>query len=151
MAFGDQARYSREHALEPVMSYTRLDIDDDGRLERRATFLPTAVRLAQVALWSVIHVVLLFAEHLAEFLAPLFLFAGALWWAIPHALDAITLEGQAADLLQVVRNRVPHEFYVDGSYYSAHTLIVDGIWLIGAVAVCRTLSMALTALLLDRR
>ena len=91
------------------------------------------------------------AEHLAELLAPLLLLGGAVWWAIPRASAAITLEGQANDLLQMVRNRVPHDVYIDGSYYSAGTLIWDGVLLIGVVAICRTLSTALTALLLDRR
>ncbi len=133
------------------MSYTRLEIDDDGQVVRRAPLLQGAGRLAQVAVWSVINAVLVFAEHLAEFLAPLCLFAGAIWWAVPRGLEAITLDGPANDLLAMVRGRVPHEVYVNGSYYSAHVLLVDGIWLIGVVAICRTLSMALTALLLDRR
>ena len=133
------------------MSYTQIDVDGGHYVERRGSLLPWVTRVVQVAIWSVINAALLFAEHLAEFLAPLLLFAGAIWWAIPHGLDAITLDGQAADLLQVVRSRVPHEFYVDGAYYSAHTLIVYGIWMVGVVAICRTLSTALTALLLDRR
>lgn len=133
------------------MSYTRLNIDDDGLLERRSTWLPSARRLAYVAVWSVVNAGLLFAEHLAEFLAPLCLFAGAIWWAIPRILGAITIDGPAADILQLVRNRVPTEIYLDGTYYSAHTLIVDGIWLIAVVAVARTLSTAVTTLLLDRR
>ena len=132
------------------MSYTRLDLEDRSDAERRP-LLPTVGRVAQVAVWSVINAVLVFGEHLAEFLAPLCLFAGAIWWAIPKGLDALTLEGPANDVLQLVRSRVPHSIYFDGDYYSAHVLIMDGIWLIGVVAICRTLSMALTALLLDRR
>ncbi len=134
------------------MSLTRFDIDDRGVDEERPFgVLPLAGRVAQVAIWSVVNAALLFAEHLAEFLAPLCLFAGAIWWAVPRILDAVTLEGPAADLLQVARARVPLWFYFDGRYYSAHTLVVDGIWLIGAVAICRTLSTAVTVLLLDRR
>ncbi len=133
------------------MSYTRLDLEDRSDAERRPVLLPTIARLAQVTVWSVINAVLVFGEHLAEFLAPLCLFAGAIWWTIPKGLDALTLEGPANDMLQLVRSRVPHQVYYDGSYYSAHVLIMDGIWLIGVVAICRTLSMALTALLLDRR
>ena len=133
------------------MSYTRLDIDDDGLIERRSVVLPAIGRFVQVAIWSVINAGLLFAEHLAEFLAPLLLFAGAIWWAIPHGLAAITLEGQPGEILQMVRSRVPHDFYYDGTYYSAHVLLTYGVYLIGVVAICRTLSTALTALLLDRR
>ena len=128
------------------MSFTRTGIDDS-----LSAILPHAGRLARIATWSVIHALLLFAEHLAEFLAPLCLFAGAIWWAAPRILGAITLEGPAADVLQTVRDRMPADFYLDGSYYSAHGLIVDGLWLIGVVAVARTLSTAATALLLDRR
>ena len=132
------------------MSYTRLDLDQDGLLDRRAWRLPPAGRLARVAVWSVINVALLFAEHVAEFLAPLCLLAGGLWWAIPRILSVITLEGPAADLLQIVRTRVPYGLYLDGSYYSAHVLIVDGLWLFAVVAVARTLSAASASLFLER-
>lgn len=119
--------------------------------DRRPAFLPGLGHVARVAVWSVVNVVLLFAEHLAELLAPFLLIGGAVWWAIPKGLAAITLEGQPGDLLQMVRSHVPHDLYIDGSYYSAGTLIWDGIYLVAVVAICRTLSTAITTLLLDRR
>ena len=131
------------------MSYTRLDADQADDDDRR--ILPALGHVGRLAVWSVINAILIFCEHLAELFAPLLLLAGAIWWAIPRALNAITLEGQASDLLQMVRSRVPHDIYIDGSWYTAGTLIWDGILLIGVVAICRTLSTALTALLLDRR
>ncbi len=133
------------------MSYTHANVDETELDGRRATVLPGLGQVARVAIWSVLNAVLVFAEHLAELFAPLLLLAGAVWWAIPRGLGALTLEGQANDLLQTVRGHVPHEIYVDGSWYTAGTLIWDGIELIAVVAICRTLSTALTALLLDRR
>jgi hypothetical protein len=132
------------------MSYTRLNADDE-LAQRRSTFLPGLGRVTRVLIWSVLNACLLFAEQLAELCAPLLLLAGVVWWAIPRALAAVTLDGQAGDMLQMVRARFPHDIYLNGDYYSAGTLITDGIWLIAVVAVCRTLSAALASLLLDRR
>ena len=133
------------------MSYTRIDVDQADLDDRRPLVLPALGHVARLAVWSVINAVLIFCEHLAELFAPLLLLAGAVWWTIPRALDAITLEGQANDLLQIVRNHVPHDIYVNGSWYTAGSLIWDGVMLIAVVAICRTLSTALTTLLLDRR
>ncbi len=130
------------------MSYSQFEIEDT---EARRTFLPQLGRYARLALWSVLNAALLFGEILAELLAPLLLLGGIIWWAVPRALAAITLEGQPADLLQMVRSRVPHDIYLNGDYYSAGTLISDGLWLIAVVAICRTASTALASLLLDRR
>ena len=133
------------------MSYTRAEVDEPEYEDRRVFAIPDMNRVARVAIWSVANAVLVFCEHLAELFAPLLLLAGAVWWAIPRALEAITLDGQANDLLQIVRSHVPHDVYIDGSYYSAGTLIWDGVELIAVVAICRTLSVAVTTLLLDRR
>lgn len=131
------------------MSYTRVDLQDDD-LER-PQLMPFMGRLARIGVWSILNVGLLFAETVSEFLAPICLLAGGLWWALPRILNAITLEGQAAELMTIVRSRVPHDIYLDGSYYSAGSLISYGLWLFGVVALCRTLSVALSSLLLDRR
>ena len=130
------------------MSYSHLEIED---AEARPAFLPQLGRYARLALWSVLHAGLLFGEILAELLAPLLLLGGIVWWAVPKALAAFTLDGQPGELLQMVRSRVPHDVYLNGDYYSAGTLISDGLWLVAVVAICRTASTALTTLLLDRR
>ena len=130
------------------MSFSQFEIEHEPA---RTAFLPQLGRYARLAIWSVINPGLLFAEILGELLAPLLLLGGIVWWAIPRALAAITLEGPPADLLQMVRSRVPHDIYLNGDYYSAGTLISDGLWMIGLVAVCRTASIAITTLLLDRR
>ena len=130
------------------MNYSRLD----GELARPAAWrMPEASRLVRLGIWSVANAALVFAEHLAEMLAPLLLLAGAVWWIVPRALDAITLDGQAADILAIVRARVPHELYLGGAYYSAGVLITDALWLVAVVAVCRTLSTTLAVLLLESR
>ena len=129
------------------MSYTELEAEDE---RARTAFLPQFGRYARLALWSVLNVALLFGEILAELLAPLLLLGGIVWWAVPRALAAITLDGPPGDVLQMVRSHVPHDIYLDGSYYSAGTLITDRLWLIALVAVCRTASAALANLLLDR-
>ncbi len=122
-----------------------------GEGTSRAVWLRLAERFMRVAVWSIINAALMFAEHLAEMLAPLLLMAGAVWWLIPRVLDTITLEGQAEDVLQVVRAHIPHEVYVDGALYTASVLITDALWLVAVVAICRTLSAALAFLLLDQR
>ncbi len=131
------------------MSYTRVEAQDTAAPDPWA--LPEPAQLARLAAWSVANMALVFAEHLAELFAPLLLLAGAAWWAIPRGLDALTLDGPAAELLQTVRSRVPHEIYAAGRYYSAGSLIVDGLWLVAVVAACRTLSIVAATLLLDRR
>ena len=117
----------------------------------RLMWLRMAERFVRVAVWSIINAALMFAEHLAEMVAPLLLLAGGIWWLIPRALDAISLDGQPEEVLQLVRAHIPHEIYLDGSYYSAGTLITDALWLVAVVAICRTLSAALAYLLLEQR
>ncbi len=130
------------------MSYSRVESHDDA--ETRRMPLAWLTRAAGVVVWAVINAAILFAEQLAELLAPLLLLAGAIWWAVPKGLDALKLDGPANDILQQVRAHVPLELLVNGSYYNAHTLIYDGLWCIAVVAICRTLSNLLTNLLLER-
>ena len=133
------------------MSYTRLEPDRVGAREGTPALFSNLSHTARVVIWSVLHAALLFCEHLAELLAPFCFIAGALWWALPRGLAAITLDGPPGDVLQMVRSHVPHELYIDGSYYTAGGLITDGVYLIATVAICRTLSTAATRLLLDQR
>ncbi len=130
------------------MSYTRLETRDDPQ-DRRLP-LSWLVRLLSVTVWAVINAALLFAEQLAELLAPLLLLAAAVWWAIPRGLEALKLDGQANDILQQVRAHVPLEIGVDGTYYTYHSLVYYGLMCIAVVAICRTLSSLLTNLLLER-
>jgi hypothetical protein len=135
----------------PAVSYTRVDVEAAPyEEERRFLFLPALGFAARVSIWGIANAVLVFVEHLSELIAPLLLIAGFVWYAVPRVLAAITLDGQANDLLQIVRGHVPHDIYIEGTYYSAGTLIWDGIYLIALVAICRTLSTAITSLLLDR-
>jgi hypothetical protein len=130
------------------MSYSRVESHEDEDTRRMP--LAWLTRAAGVVVWAVINAAILFAEQLAELLAPLLLLAGAIWWAVPKGLDALKLDGPANDILQQVRAHVPLEMFVNGSYYNAHTLIYDGLWCIAVVAICRTLSNLLTNLLLER-
>jgi hypothetical protein len=130
------------------MSYSHLNLEDEPS---SSTVLPQLGLYARLGVWSVLNVALLFCEQLGELMAPLFMVGGIIWWAIPRLLGAITLDGQAGDVLQLVRTKIPHDLYLNGSYYSAGSLISDGLWMIALVAICRTGSTALTTLLLDRR
>ena len=132
------------------MSYTHTQAAEQ-RSTAPTALMRTLERFVRVAVWSIINAALVFAEHLAEMLAPLLLLAGGVWWLIPRALDAITLDGQAEDVLDLVRAHVPHELTLDGTTYTAGTLITDALWLVAVVAICRTLSAALAMLLLDQR
>jgi hypothetical protein len=130
------------------MSYTRVEARDEPETRREpAAWL---LKAAGIVVWAVINATILFAEQLAELLAPLLLLAGAIWWAVPKGLDALKLDGPANDILQQVRAHVPVELYLGGTYYTAHSLIYDGLWCIAVVAICRTLSNLLTNLLLER-
>jgi hypothetical protein len=138
------------------MSYTRLEAREEDRpqshaLRSQAFWLDALTKTAGMIVWAIINAALLFAEQLAELLAPLLLLAGAAWWAIPRALDTITLDGPANDVLQTIRGHVPHEIVLGGDYYTPSALIWNGILCIAVVAICRTLSTLLATLLLDRR
>lgn len=126
------------------MNYTRIEtpVQSDGP--------PRIERISRVVAWAILNAALVFAEHAAELAAPFLLLGGAVWWAVPQVLSAITLEGQANDMLLMVRARVPHEILLAGSYVSASSLIVDGLLCIGVVAICRTGVTAIASLLLDR-
>ena len=130
------------------MSYTRVEGHDEPETRREPT--GWLVKAGGIVVWAVINASILFAEQLAELLAPLLLLAGAAWWAVPKALDSLKLDGPANDILQQVRAHVPEELFLGGSYYTAHSLIYDGLWCIAVVAICRTLSNLLTNLLLER-
>ncbi len=130
------------------MSFTSLDARQSAS---RPLLLPRLGRMACIGIWAVLNAALLIAEQLAEIAAPLLLLGGAVWWAIPRGLAAITLEGQANDILQMVRARFPHEIVLGGDVYTASALIVYGVKCVVVVAVCRTLTTALAVLLLDRR
>jgi hypothetical protein len=133
------------------MSYTRLEAHEEDRPQRQTLWIDGLTKAANVIVWAIINAALLFAEQLAELLAPLFLLAGAVWWAIPRALDTITLDGPANDVLQTVRGHIPHEIVLGGDYYTPGALIWNGVLCIAVVAICRTLSILLATLLLDRR
>lgn len=126
------------------MNYTRIETpaQSDGP--------PRIERVSRVVAWAILNAALVFAEHAAELAAPFLLLGGAVWWAVPQVLSAITLDGQANDMLLMVRARVPHEILLAGSYVSASSLIVDGLLCIGVVAVCRTGVTAIASLLLDQ-
>ena len=130
------------------MSYTRLDAPIAGP---RETLMLQLDRVSRVVLWGAIHAILMFAEHAAELAAPFLILGGAVWWAVPQVLSAITLDGQANDILQMVRTRVPREVLLGGSWVSAGSLVTDGVLCIAVVAICRTVSQGLTTLMLDRR
>ncbi len=130
------------------MSYTRVETRDDPQ-ERRLP-LSWLTRALSVTVWAVINAALLFAEQLAELLAPLLLLAAAIWWAIPRGLEALKLDGPANDILQQVRAHVPLEIGVGGTYYTYHSLVYYGLMCVAVVAICRTLSSLLTNLLLER-
>ncbi len=131
------------------MSYTSIDVEEQD--ERRPLLLPRIGRLACIGIWAVLNAALLFAEQVAEFAAPLMLLGGVAWWAIPKGLAAITLDGQANDMLQMVRARFPYEIVLDGDVFSASSLINWGITCFVIVAICRTLTTVLATVLLDRR
>ena len=138
------------------MNYTRVDSPSVNYTETlparlRQSVFPQLERMGRIALWAVINAALLFAEHAAELAAPFLIIGGAVWWAIPQALSAITLDGPANDMLQTVKARVPHEMLFGGNYVSASSLITDGVLCIAVVAICRTITTMLTTLLLDRR
>jgi hypothetical protein len=130
------------------MSYTRIEAREEPLAPRVPMTL--VARASSIVVWAVVNAALLFAEQLAELLAPVLLIAGAVWWAIPHGLEALKLDGPANDILQQVRAHVPLEINMMGSYYSPHTLVSDGLLCIAVVAICRTLSNLLTNLLLER-
>ena len=130
------------------MSYSRMEARDATPSRR----LPGSwlVRAVGVVVWAIINAAILFAEQLAELLAPLLLLAGFAWWAVPRVLGSVKLDGPAGDMLEQVRSHVPMELFLDGDYYTPHGLIYDGLWCIAVVAICRTLSNLLTNLLLER-
>jgi hypothetical protein len=130
------------------VSYSRVESREGA--ETRRMPLVWLTRAAGVVVWAVINTVILFAEQLAELLAPLLLLAGAIWWAVPKGLEALKLDGPANDILLQVRAHVPLEIAIGDSFYTAHTLIYDGLWCIAVVAICRTLSHLLTNMLLER-
>lgn len=133
------------------MSYTRVDATPIDFAPRRGTVLHNLERVSRIVLWAIGHVVLLFAEHAAELAAPFLILGGVIWWAVPQVFAAITLDGTANDILQTIRGRIPHELLLGSHLVSASSLITYGILCIAVVAICRTVTTALTSLMLDRR
>lgn len=110
-----------------------------------------AARVARLAAWAVLNPALVFAELLADLLAPLLLLAGASWWALLHVLRSVRLDGvpQAKEVLDLVVAQLPRSVMLEGTVLTPLGLLGDGLLLLAVVAVCRTLGGLIGRVLLD--
>lgn len=79
---------------------------------------------------------LTFIELLAEFLAPLLLLAGGVWWLALQLAGGLTLEPE----LQQYLHYLPRQLQVGGEWLTPGGLIRQGLLLMAVVAACRTLN-----------
>ena len=99
--------------------------------------------------WIVTNIVLLFAEQVAELLAPILVLAGIIWWGLPRIFEVITLDGPSSELLYQICQRVPSEVLVRGNVYRAESLIIGGLCCLVLVATSRTLTTMWAKLLVN--
>lgn len=80
-----------------------------------------------------------FIELLAELLAPLLLFVGALWWAALRVVSEISVEPELQAMLHVL----PTQLQLGGHELTPAGLIRQGLLLLAVVAACRTVNRLL--------
>lgn len=80
-----------------------------------------------------------FVELLAELLAPLLLFVGALWWGALRVVGQISVEPELQAMLHVL----PTQLQLGAYDLTPAGLIRQGLLLLAVVAACRTVNRLL--------
>lgn len=80
-----------------------------------------------------------FVELLAELLAPLLLFVGALWWGALRVVGQLTVEPELQAMLHVL----PTQLQLGAYELTPAGLIRQGLLLLAVVAACRTVNRLL--------
>jgi hypothetical protein len=79
-----------------------------------------------------------FVEIIAELLAPIVLVFGIGWAALPAIVSVAGAEGQAREFLTTLGQAIPKEIHLGRTAITPLSLIVDGVFLVAVVALCRT-------------
>ena len=120
------------------MSYERENLND-WRAALNHPARAAALRIGRAVARGLVLFGFCFVEIIAELLAPVVLIGGIAWSALPSLLSLASTEGQTHDLLNNVMQAVPRELHLGHTVVTPTGLIVDGLLLIGVVALCRTL------------
>ncbi len=112
---------------------------DDWRAAANHPAVLSALRLARMVLRGVVVFAFCFLEIIAELAAPILLICGVAWAALPGMLSvAGGPDGQVHDVLTSITQAIPTQFRFGHTTLTPTALIVDGLLLIGVVALCRT-------------
>jgi len=79
-----------------------------------------------------------FVEIIAELLAPIVLVFGIGWAVLPSIISVAGTEGQAREFLTTLGQAIPKEIHLGRTAITPLSLIVDGVFLVAVVALCRT-------------
>lgn len=102
-------------------------------------------RIARVAICAVFYGLFYFVQQVTELLAPLVLILGVGWGALPHIVGAIgtsaaSADPQTRDIVTHVAGTIPHQIVLGSHVVTADSLVVDGLLMMAAAAVCATLA-----------
>ncbi|GAA4485597.1 hypothetical protein GCM10023157_30650 [Gluconacetobacter asukensis] len=131
---------------------TVMDSFNSGRATDR--FLPPRAggsqrfpiaRIARVAICAVFYGLFYFVQQVTELLAPLVLILGVGWGALPHIVGAIgtsaaSADPQTRDIVTHVAGTIPHQIVIGSHVVTADSLVVDGLLMMAAAAVCAALA-----------
>lgn len=102
-------------------------------------------RIARVAICAVFYGLFYFVQQVTELLAPLVLILGVGWGALPHIVGAIgtsaaSADPQTRDIVTHVAGTIPHQIVIGSHVVTADSLVVDGLLMMAAAAVCAALA-----------
>jgi hypothetical protein len=112
---------------------------DDWRAAATHPAVASALRLIRMVLRGVVVFAFCFLEIIAELAAPIVLICGIGWTALPGLLAVVGgSDGQVHDVVSSIAQAIPGQVRLGHTTLTPTTLIVDGLLLIGVVALCRT-------------
>ncbi|WP_246395578.1 hypothetical protein [Gluconacetobacter tumulisoli] len=102
-------------------------------------------RLVRVAACAAFYFLFYFVQQVTELLAPLLLILGVGWGILPHLIGAISTtaasaDPQARDIVTHVASTIPQQITIGSHVFTAGSLVVDGLLMMAAAALCATLA-----------
>ena len=100
--------------------------------------MAATTRAASLVIRGLVLFAFSFVEIIAELLAPIVLVLGIGWAVLPAIISIAGTEGQAREFLTTLGQAIPKEIHLGRATITPTSLIIDGVFLVAGVALCRT-------------